>query len=74
MAGLVVEEPYVRSRTGDPGGGGDAVVVTAHFAAVLDGVTGKTRLHFDGLPPMQAPLPVPSRSTSAGASASGKVG
>lgn len=50
MAELVVEESYVRSRTGDPGGGGDAVVVTAHFAAVLDGVTGKTRLHFDGLP------------------------
>ena len=42
-------ESYLMSASGDPGGGGDALVVAAGHAAVIDGVTSKTRLTFDGL-------------------------
>lgn len=49
MTGLHVIESHVRNRDGGLHGG-DAVVVTPHHAAVIDGVTGKTALHFDGLP------------------------
>ena len=44
-----VLESFVMSRAGDIGGGGDATLVSEHYAAVIDGVTGKTRLLFDSL-------------------------
>lgn len=43
-----VVESYVQSRSGTTGG--DAVVVAENYIGVIDGVSGKTRLSFDGMP------------------------
>lgn len=46
---LRVLESFVMSRAGDIDSGGDATLISEHHAAVIDGVTGKTRLLFDNL-------------------------
>ena len=46
---MKVVEQFVCGRAGDPGLCEDVIVVTDDFAAVIDGVTDKTRCVYDGM-------------------------
>lgn len=48
---MTIVEQFIQPGTGDPLRCEDAIVVTAHFAAVIDGATCKTEHRYEGLTP-----------------------
>lgn len=48
---MKVVEQFIRSKTGDMGTCEDGFVVTDHFAAIIDGATNKSDMHYQGETP-----------------------